>query len=544
MDEDPGNGAADVGAEPRARLRARNWLSWVWLAPIFAAAVVLWLAWGALAERGPMITIAFQSAAGLQAGQTSIQYRGVEVGRVERIELSRDMSRILVSARMTRAVKPYLARGARFWIVEPRVGAQGISGLTTLVSGEYIEMYPGHGAAQRQFVGLEAPPLLQPDTPGRAFTLTASNLASLSPGAPLSYRGIRVGQIEGAALDSSGTVINIYVFVAAPYDRLVHPQTRFWNQGGIDVSAGAEGIHVRVGSWEQLLAGGIEFDTPAWATDEPASAAGSRFALYDSASSAARFPHGTPLVYHVNFSGNTRGVGPGTPVELEGTEVGQVTQAHLVYDEAGQALYTASVIAIDPSILQIAPSAASDAASESASAADGRVIRALVAHGLRARLLTSSFLTGQKIIALDMMSGVPPAQIREVAGNVELPSAPGADLDSILENLQNSVRHIDQATAGPELGHSLKALDATLTHLERMTADLQPQTQALIESLRTTAEAAQRTATAAGALLGANPRANVDLPALMQQLNSAARSVRDLADYLDRHPEALLRGRR
>jgi len=535
MDEEP------LNDEPRARLRARSWFSWVWVAPVFAAVVVLWLGGRALVERGPMITIAFQSAAGLLAGQTSIQYRGVEVGRVDSLELSRDMSRILVRARMTRAVRPYLAQGARFWIVEPRVGAQGISGLTTLVSGEYIEMYPGHGAAQRRFVGLEEPPLLQPDTPGRAFTLTASNLGSLAPGAPLTYRGIRVGLIEGAALDSSGIAINIYIFVSAPYDRLVHPQTRFWNEGGIDVSAGPEGIHVRVGSWEQLLAGGIAFDTPSWAAKAPASAAGARFALYDSASSAARFPHGTPLVYHVSFSGNTRGVSSGTPVELEGTEVGQVTEAHLVYDEAGQSLYTATVIAIDPSIVQIAGATTSGTVTDAA--ADGAVIRALVARGLRARLLTSSFLTGQKIIALDMMTGVPPAQVREVAGNVELPSAPGADLDSILQNLQNSVRHIDQATAGPELGHSLKSLDATLTHLEQLTADLQPQTQSLIESLRTTAEAAQRTANAAGALLGANPRANVDLPALMQQLNSAARSVRDLADYLNRHPEALLRGK-
>ncbi len=541
---EPGAAASPPSGAARndAALRPHSWLSWVWLVPVIAACVVLWLAWRSLAERGPQITIAFTDAGTLQPGQTPIKYKGVNVGIVESVGLTPDVSRVLVHARMTRAIEPYLATGARFWIVQPRVGAQGISGLTTLVSGAYIEMYPGRGEAQREFTGLAEPPVLQPDTAGTFFTLLAPDVSGLIPGAPITFRGVPVGEIEGSQLAPSETQVEIYAFVRAPYDRLVHPETRFWDVAGIDLTAGPEGLQVRLSSWQQLLAGGVAFDTPVQVMSEASSPSSSVFRLYESRSEALRYPRGKPLNYRVEFAQNARGLQKGTPVELEGVAVGVVTETELLYDRRRQSLSTIATLAIDSTALDI-PGVPATATAEQAEAV-GTAIESLVARGLRARLISSSLLTGSKVIALDMVDGAPRTSMRQVAGLAELPTAPAADIDEILQSLQNTVERIDRATAGPQLSHALSQLDAALTHLNQLSIALQPETQSLIGSLRDAASAAQRTADAAGAVLGASGTQNVDLPRLMQQLTDAARAVRELADYLDRHPEALLRGRR
>ncbi|MGH8209384.1 MAG: intermembrane transport protein PqiB, partial [Steroidobacteraceae bacterium] len=261
-----------------ARVRPRRWFAWVWVVPIVAVGIVTWLAWRALADRGPTITIAFKVAEGLQAGQTRIQHRDVDVGTVEAVELTADMSRVMVHARMRPQATPYLNENTRFYIVAPHVGVGGISGLSTIVSGSYIEMYPGRdGNPQRHFVALDEPPILPPDTPGRSFILQAPDLGSLTRGAPISYQGVSVGEVEGYTLASDGTHVTVTAFIRAPYADLVHPQTRFWNAGGVDLSVGAQGIRVRANSWQQLFSGGIAFETPAPALTGAPSPAGADF---------------------------------------------------------------------------------------------------------------------------------------------------------------------------------------------------------------------------------------------------------------------------
>jgi len=532
----------DAPPPEAAVVRRRAGLSWFWLAPIIAAGVVAWLAWRALAARGPDITIAFNDAGTLQPGQTTIKYKGVNVGLVESVELASDVSRVLVHARMTRSIAPYLATGARFWIVQPRVGAQGISGLTTLVSGAYIEMYPGRGESQRDFVGLEEPPVLKPETPGRFFTLLAPDMGTLIPGSPITYRGLSVGEIEGATLATSGQQVEIYAFVRAPFDRLVHPESRFWNEGGIVVNAGAQGIRVRMSSWQQLIAGGVAFDTPEWALPGEPSPQDAEFTLFDTRGEALRYPRRPPVFYRVEFARNARGVAAGTPVELEGTAIGEVTEARLIFDPQRRELRTVATLALDPSVVEVTGVPRSEVAARRRALTRG--LDSLIAGGLRARLVSSSLLTGQKLIALDVVPGAPPVRTREIAGMTQIPTAPAADIDDILASVQSTVRHIDRATAGPELAHALKSLDSTLSRLDELTASLEPQVHALVASLQATSESLQQAAEAASGVLGANGPQSVDLPRLMRQLGDAARSVRELADYLDQHPEALLRGRR
>jgi paraquat-inducible protein B len=562
---------ADRGGDelPEAQAVPRR-LSVIWLAPVFALAVVGYLAWHTLFQRGPAITVRFASADGLTAGESEIRHKGVRVGIVESLELSQDLSEVIVHARMTREVTAHLTRSTRFWIVTPHVGTSGITGLNTLVSGAYIEMYPGEGDAQRDFVGLEDPPLLQPDQAGRAFTLTEDELGAIGPGTPINYRGVAVGQVEGYALDAKGQRVNVYAFVRAPYDALVHDDTRFWDASAIDVSAGPQGIRVRLNSVQQLVTGAIGFDTPqpgdvlpdtrtaATATEAqttqgpappkaalptaPEAAADKVFALYDSQAIALRNHSGPRLTYSLRFDETAAGLQVGTPVTLRGVEIGDVTQAQLVYDAQRGTLYESARMSIDPGVVQIVGAPHGNPTEQTTAVREG--LARLVGRGLRAQLITASFLTGQKVIGMDIVHDAPAAKLPTDVEDPEFPSTHATDVDAIMQSLENTLHHIDTATAGPALGNAVKNLDATLNHLEQITRDVQPQIQPLIASLKATADAAQVAAQSASGTLGPDGALATQLPGLLQQVSDAARSLRELADFLQRHPEALLNGRR
>ena len=537
---------------PSARLRPRSWFSWVWIVPAVAAAIVIGLAVRALVDRGPLITISFTDAEGLQAGETRIRHKDVDLGTVESVFLTRDMSHVVVQARMQRAAASHLTAATRFWIVRPRLGFGGVSGLSTLVSGSYIEMYPGEGEPERNFVGLDEPPAIIPDTPGRSFTLHAGDLGSLVSGSQIAYRGVPVGEVEGYALDRQHHQIEIYAFIRSPYENLVHPETRFWNSGGVDVSVGVTGLRFRASSWQQLVSGGISFDTPDATLAHPPSDAGSVFRLYDNADDAQQDPRGPTLVYRVNFTGTAAGaVGPGTTVQMLGSAIGQVTSAHLQYDDTAQRMLTSVTLQIDPSRIEIVHrrAEAGSGAGAGAGAADDPAegfrarLEKLVAHGLRAHVTTANFLTGIKVIALDLVPDAPPAHIEQVDGYAQLPSGGSTDIADILASVKNVLHHIDALTTGPALAHAIGELDRTLGNLDRISAEVEPQIKPLLDSLRATSDAAQQTLQEAHHMLGSGAAGDSDLPRLIRELTEASRSIRDLTDYLDQHPEALLRGR-
>jgi paraquat-inducible protein B len=544
--------------EPRARVRAQPF-SWVWLVPIGALAIVIWLAWRTLSDSGPAITISFRNAEGLQAGQTKIQHRNVDVGTVESLELTPDMSSVIVHARMTRQTAGHLSENTHFAVIVPRVGVGGISGLSTLVSGSYIEMYPGKpGAPKREFVGLDEPPVLPPDTRGRSFTLLTNDLGSLTRGSPISFRGVAVGEVEDYKLRPGNKGVTVTAFIRSPHDELVHPETRFWNAGGVDLTLGSQGLRIRANSWEQLLSGGVEFETPDEALSAASSPGGSVFGLYDNRRAAERAPQGPTLIYIADFEGNQRGLDAGTAVELQGVEVGEVTEAHLRYDDRRHSLVTRTTFYIDPyrvRIMNMPPvpstSAGSEATAGTAAIADGERqemvrhwIERLVGDGLRAQVTSASFLTGFKLVGLEMDPGAPRAQLEHEGDYVRMPTTTAGDLTAVLQNLQNVLKNIDRATSGPQLGHALQSLDDTLTRLDKVTHDIEPDIKSLIKSLRDTADSAQNTLNTVQGLMGNTAPTGTDLPRLMRELTEAARSVRGLADYLDRHPEALLRGRK
>src|SRR3954464_10861280 len=262
--------------------RRRRRFSVVWLVPLVAAAIAAWLAVTTLREKGPTVTIAFKTAEGLEAGKTKVRYKDVEVGTVEDVRLSDDLEGVVAVAELRKQADPFAAAGTRWWVVRPRVGASGVSGLGTLISGAYVGLDPGRGERTLSFTGLEEPPPIASDVPGRRFALHGDGLGSVDQGSPVYYRGLRVGQVLGRPLDDDRRSFTFEIFVDAPHDRLPPATSRFWNASGIDVSVGAGGVEVATESLESILAGGVAFDTPGIEAPGEEAAADHAFHLFQS----------------------------------------------------------------------------------------------------------------------------------------------------------------------------------------------------------------------------------------------------------------------
>src|SRR4051794_7911963 len=333
--------------EPAVK-RGRRRFSVVWLVPLVAAAIAAWLAVTTLREQGPTVSIVFKTAEGLEAGKTKVRYKDIDVGTVQDVRLSDDLKNVVAVAELRKQVEPFVTEGTRWWVVRPRVGASGVSGLGTLISGAYIGLDPGRGERTLSFTGLEEPPPMTSDVPGRRFALHADGLGSVDQGSPVYYRGLRVGQVLGRTLDKNRRSFTFEVFVDAPHDRLVRDTSRFWNASGIDVSVGAGGVEVATESLQAILAGGVAFDTPGIEAPGEEAADGRAFRLFESRRKVDEPVITERVPFLARFAGSVRGLHAGSPVEFAGIPVGQVTGVRLEYDPAQKSLGVPVTLDIEP----------------------------------------------------------------------------------------------------------------------------------------------------------------------------------------------------
>ena len=262
----------------------------MWVIPVVAVLIAVWLAFRWLSQEGPTVTLTFLSADGLTAGQTEVRHKAVNLGTVEAITLSPDMSHVIVRLRMKREAKPALTDQSRFWVVRPRFTPGSISGLETIVSGSYIELDPGSGGGEPRtsFTGLETPPAIRSDEPGRTYVLRGNRLGSLSIGSSIFYRDVTVGEVLGYDIGKPGDPVTLYAFVRAPpYDSYIHEGSYFWNASGLSVQVGSSGVKLELQSIQAVFAGGLAFDTPPEALPTPIAASNAEFPLYDDEATAA-----------------------------------------------------------------------------------------------------------------------------------------------------------------------------------------------------------------------------------------------------------------
>jgi paraquat-inducible protein B len=523
-------------------------LSVVWIIPIVAAFIGGWIAVHKYLSQGPTITVSFQSAEGLEAGTTKIKYNGVDIGTVSSITLSEDRKGVVVTAKMAVESKEMLVEDTLFWVVRARISGGTVSGLGTLLSGSYIGVDVGKSKEKRRdFKGLAVPPVVTGDVPGRFFLLRGENLGSLDYGTPVFFRRIQVGQVVGYDLDKDGRSITAHMFIRTPYDQYVNPDTRFWNASGVDLSLTANGISVRTESLVSILIGGIAFETPATGLVLPPADPNTLFTLFNERSSAMKPPAGIPHTYVVVFSQSVRGLVPGAPVEIYGMNIGEVMAIGMNFD---QKTFGVSV----PVTVKVYPELASEKlvkGSATPAPSDRRhMLDRLVELGFRAQLRTGNYVTGALYIAFDLFPNAPGAKIDWSREPPEIPTVPG-ELEGIEQSLKSIVQKLDQLpleAIAKDLRKTLATLDQSLKDVgglaKRVSTDWVPEGKNMLAEARRALESAERTLNSANTVfLGPNAPVQQEFRDALQELTSAARALRVLADYIDRHPEGLLRGK-
>jgi len=572
MTDDP-----DFTAVPQAESvpvkRAR--LSIVWIIPILAAAVGIGIAVQQHLNEGPTIRIAFRSAEGVEAGKTSVKYKDIEIGKVTGVNLSADYSRILVAAKMEKSAEGLLVEDARFWIVKPRVTLGGVSGIGTLLSGNYIRFEPGKSAVEgRQFVGLEVPPPVTSGLPGREFVLRSDTLGSLGIGSPVYYRRLNVGQVISYGLAEDGKSVDIRIFLNAPFDRYVTSSTQFWEASGIDVSVGADGLSVRTESLLSLLVGGVAFETPASPGGNNTVADNAVFPLSGDRATALSPREADAERYALYFRGSLRGLSVGAPVDFLGLPVGEVTGVSLSYHPGSQRIRSRVEIVTYQHRLLVPPEKRDSTAGNPAPREERRAFmqRQVLENGLRAQLRSASLISGQLYVALDYFPDAPGARIDWGRKPPEFPVVPGemANLQANLKNLlakldkipveeigndaRKAIASLDrtlgrlEAETLPETKRTLETLERTLRSanraLERIDGEIVPEARETLAGLRRAISSAERVlADTDNTFLGPDAPGRQDLRDALREIARAARAVRALADYLERNPGALLRGK-
>jgi len=535
--------------------RRRQRISIVWAIPILAAVVAIGIAIQRIMSEGPTITIVFKAAEGIEAGKTFIKYKDVNIGQVTAVRLSKDYSRVEVTAKIDKSAAGLMVEDAKFWVVEPRVTLSGVSGLGTLLSGNFIGFEVGKSSkSQRRFTGLEVPPIVTGDQPGRRFVLRTDNLGSLGIGSPIYYRRIQAGQVIGYDLASDGRQIDVKIFVNSPYDRFVIPETRFWNASGIDVSVGAGGVDVRTQSLVAVLAGGLAFDTPPFAVQREPAAANTVFTLYGDQTTAMKQPEAIAARYVLYFNESLRGLSVGAPVTLLGLPGGEVTAVGLSVDpKTFNVRGRVEITSYPERVLAHLSVKQAGVAQEIVRSLKERhvlVQRLVEQRGLRAQLRSGNLITGQLYVAFDFYRDARKVKIDWNQDPVELPTVPGtvSDLEAKITAIVARLDKVPLDVIGDDLKKALASLDQTLKDtskaINRIDADVTPELKTTLDGLRgtiTNVDSVLKNTDAT--LVGKDAPAQQELRDALQEITRAARSLRVLADYLERHPEALIRGK-
>jgi paraquat-inducible protein B len=521
---------------PIPAVQNRRWIPrLVWLVPIVAAVIGVSLLIRNWQNAGPRIAISFLSGEGVQVGKTLVKYRDVTVGRVSAVALSADHQTVVVSADLSKDAASLLKADTQFWIVRPRFAVGSVSGLDTLLSGVYIGMKTGFAALrERQFVGLENPPALSHGPRGRELQLHAARVGSLAIGAPVYFRQFQVGRVIDENLLPDGST-RVTVFVEAPYDGFVKPVTRFWNASGIDVKLGADGLKIRTESLAAVLAGGIAFD------DGPievvsASRIPDQFTLYKNETEAMAPPDGEPHYVRMRFAQALRGLEVGAPVEFVGVNIGSVVAVDLGYEPQDKSFPVVVTAKLYPRRMGQAYEVLVAQGKTESDATLATFVGTLVNRGLRAQPRSASLLTGKLYVALDFLPASSRAAFDASNRPLELPTVNGTfqELEASVGRLMKKVNALPLEQIAADLHTDLSDLHETLSELH---ARVLPNAADTLSALRRTLDSANRT-------LDVESPLQRGLTETLLEARSTLQAVRELTEYLDRHPSALLRGRR
>ena len=506
----------------------------VWLVPIVAVLIAGWLAVKSVMQTGPTITIRFSTGEGIEAGKTKIKFKNVDIGVIRNVELSDDHKTVLASAEMSRNASSMLVDDTRFWVVRPRISGGTVSGIGTLLSGSHVGMDIGTSQkARRDFVGLESPPVLASGAPGREFVLKSENLGSLDIGSPVFFRKLQVGQIVSYALDPEGAGMVVHVFVNAPYDKYVTNDTRFWHASGVDVTVDTTGVKVDTESLASILIGGLAFENPPDTKTAAEADALHQYPLFLNRTEAMKRHDSITDKYVLNFKESVRGLAVGAPIDFRGIVIGEVSAINTHFDPATREFSIPVEVNIFPE--RLIPRDEWKDQGGRISSARQEFADYLVSKGLRAQLRTASLLTGQLYIAIDFFPSAPKVTMDWSKKTPQLPTVPG-NLQGLQESITDLVAKLNRIPFEGIATDLRKTLGDADTLLNTINTDIAPDAKTTMAAAREALASVNRTMQSDSPL----QQSTADT---MREVSRAAASIRSLAEYLERHPEALIRGK-
>jgi paraquat-inducible protein B len=527
----------------------RQGVSFIWLLPVIAIVVGGWLIYKTVTETGPSITISFNTAEGIEEGKTLVKFKDVKIGTVDSVAFNEDLTKVTVSITMVAGTDRYLTDKSRFWVVRPRVGGGEVSGLGTLISGAYIAIDPNNtGKSMRHFTGLETPPVITGDRRGTSYMLHADSIGSLSIGAPVYFRQFRVGEVTGYSLSNDHKNVEISIFIESPHDGFVHQGTHFWNASGINVSLNSSGAQLEMESLVSLLSGGIAFETPPENEHTQPAEENYQFALFDSHAQSLEKPITQAIPFALRFEGTVRGLSVGAPVDFRGIRVGTVKRIELGESHTGEnVLVPIVIIDMEPQRMQ-----SYDTIEDGADRITQRTIsdphkrfEELVAMGLRARMQTGNLVTGQKFVELDIYPNAEAVTISKTGEYFEIPTLPNS-IEGIIGSIQQLLDKLDKADLGESLANLNKLMVSTsnlMVVLEKDAPALFDEMHGILAETQTTMTHASKTLQSLNTSVSPDGETVSRIDAALQEVAAAARSIRVMAEYLERHPEALLKGK-
>jgi paraquat-inducible protein B len=521
---------------PRVARRPKRSLAWVWFIPLAALLIGLSIVWRGISQKGPTISITFQSAAGIETGKTQIRYRDVVIGLVKSVRLNGMHNGVIVEAELTKDGAAFARDGSRFWVVRPRIGLGGVSGLTTLLSGSYIETdfdtTSSSRASEKDFVGLEQPPPITSDRPGRHFVLRSDTLGSLGPGAPIYFRRIQVGLVTGFTLNDSGEHVDLNIFLDAPYDKFVDSSTRFWNESGVDLTIGPQGMNLQTESLLSIIAGGISFAS--FGKPHPLSDAAKPFKLFESKTAAQAVPEGVAVPIRMRFDQAVRGLSVGAAVAFHGIDIGVVDSVTLDFDVMTRRFFTKVEATLYPERLgpvyfemKVASQTQEDLAAS---------LSEFTSKGLRAQLRTASILTGQLYITLSDFPNLPHSEPPQVSLPFVMPTVPAENLDSIQAQISSIISKIDNIPFEKIAGD----LDGMVVEIRRLSANLDKNVTPKLASTLTQIE---KTVKNLNVLIAPGSPLTTSTESMLQDLKGTLKSLKTLTDGLQANPSEIIRGR-
>lgn len=530
-------------------------ISIVWLIPLVTAIVGVWLVARTVLDQAPTATIEFKTAQGIEAGKTRIKYKSVDIGIVEEIQFAPDFEHVVLTATFNEGMEEFLRRNTRFWVVRPQLSIRGASRLDTLISGSYIEIDPGPGASQTNFVGLEEIPLITTDDAGTQITLVTNNLGSLAPGSPVYYQGLLAGEVLGHELGSDAKSIFVHAFIRDPFNQLVKGNSRFWNVSGIDLSLNSNGLELKTTSLQALMFGGISFETPQTLERSSADITNLVFTLYPDHDVIKEQAFTRKQQFVMYFDSSVRGLSTGAPLEFKGIRIGTVLDVRLEFISE----LTSFRI---PVLVEIEPDRIIDRDTEG-SVTPLSTLQTLIDRGLRARLATGSLLTGQLYVELNMYPGTKANYQADTTSQYpELPTIPSA-FEAMTESIQAFVSKLETVDV-EKIGNDVLGIlggandlvnkpktEATVTDLQEAVRSLKgillkvedANVGNTITSANDVLMSVSETLSLIDEVLDPDSPLQYNAIRVTHELEETARSVRSLIELLERRPQSLLFGR-